>query len=59
MPTTPEKPRFVSMTIRLESSVRDGLKALAVAKNRTVQSLMREAISNYLEVEELKLAANS
>jgi predicted transcriptional regulator len=59
MPTTIDKPRFVSMTIRLESSVRDGLKALAVAKNRTVQSLMREAISNYLEVEEAKLATHN
>jgi hypothetical protein len=54
MPATLEKPRFVSMTIRLDNSLRDRLKALSVAKNRIIQSLMREAISIYLDKEEIE-----
>ena len=49
-----EKPRAYNMTVKLEDSERDRLKSLAVAKKRTPHYLMKEAISTYLEREEVE-----
>lgn len=44
--------RTVNMTVKLEGSDRDRLKALAVVKKRTPHYIMREAIQKYLDEEE-------
>lgn len=57
MPNTPEKPRTATVTLKLDTSHRDRLKSLAVAKKRTAHYLMKEAIERYLQAEEAQQAA--
>ena len=57
MPTAPEKPRAVNVTVKLEHSERQSLKSLAAAKHRTPHFLMKEAIQRYIEDEEAEQAA--
>jgi predicted transcriptional regulator len=48
-----EKPTAVNVTVKLERSEQDRLRALAEAKNRTPHYLMKEAIQAYLIKEEV------
>lgn len=57
MPSTLEKPRAATVTVKLDESHRDRLKTLAVAKKRTSHYLMKEAIELYLESEEAEQKA--
>ena len=56
MPNTLEKLRTATVTIKLETSYRERLKSLAVAKKRTAHYLMKEAIERYLIAEEAQQA---
>ncbi|APW47553.1 CopG family ribbon-helix-helix protein [Rhodoferax antarcticus] len=56
MPSTLEKQRTSTVTLKLDPSCRDRLKSLAVAKNRTSHYLMKEAIERYLKAEEAQQA---
>lgn len=56
MPDTLDKPRPASVTLKLDTSHRDRLKSLAVAKNRSAHFLMKEAIERYLKTEEAQQA---
>jgi len=56
MPNTLEKPRTATVTLKLDTSHRDRLKSLAVAKKRTAHYLMKEAIERYLKAEEAQQA---
>ncbi|NCS65880.1 MAG: CopG family transcriptional regulator [Hydrogenophilales bacterium CG03_land_8_20_14_0_80_62_28] len=56
MPSTLEKPRASTVTLKLDTSHRDRLKSLAVAKKRTSHYLMKEAIERYLKTEEAQQA---
>ena len=56
MPNTLDKPRPASVTLKLDTSHRDRLKSLAVAKNRSAHFLMKEAIERYLKTEEAQQA---
>jgi predicted transcriptional regulator len=51
---TEKKPRAYNMTIKLAASDRDRLRSCAVAKKRTPHYLMKEAITAYLEREEVE-----
>lgn len=57
MPNTLDKPRTATMTLKLDTSHRDRLKSLAVAKKRSAHYLMKEAIERYLKAEEAQQAA--
>lgn len=57
MPTTLEKPRTATVTVKLDALHRDRLKSLATAKKRTSHYLMKEAIELYLESEEAEQKA--
>ena len=57
MPKTLEKPRTATVILKLDTSHRDRLKSLAVAKNRTAHYLLKEAIERYLKAEEAQQAA--
>jgi predicted transcriptional regulator len=57
MPSTLEKPRAVNVTVKLDDSERNSLKALALAKQRTPHFLMKEAIARYIKDEEAEQAA--
>ena len=52
MPSTLEKSKAANVTIKLDTTHRDRLKSLAVAKKRTPHFLMKEAIERYLVAEE-------
>ncbi len=52
MQSTSEKPRASTVTIKLDTSQRDRIKSLALAKKRTSHYLMKEAIERYLKTEE-------
>ena len=55
MDTTPtEKSSSTNLTVKLDSSERERLKSLAIAKKRTPHYIMREAIQKYLAEEELE-----
>ena len=41
-----------NMAVKLEANLRDRLKALGVAKQRSTHWLMKEAIGRYVEIEE-------
>ena len=56
MPNTLEKPHTATVTLKLETSHRERLKSLAVAKKRTAHYLMKEAIERYLIAEEAQQA---
>ncbi len=56
MSATVEKPRASNVTIKLESSERDRLRRLSLAKKRTPHYLMKEAIQLYLAKEEIDQA---
>lgn len=56
MPSTLEKPRTATVTLKLDPSHRERLKSLAVAKQRTAHYLMKEAIERYLKTEEAQQA---
>ena len=56
MPNTLEKPQTATVTLKLETSHRERLKSLAVAKKRTAHYLMKEAIERYLIAEEAQQA---
>lgn len=56
MPSTLEKPRTATVTIKLDASYRDRLKSLAITKKRTSHYLMKEAIERYLKAEEAQQA---
>lgn len=43
-----------SMTVKLDASFRSRIKNIATAKNRTSHYVMREAITQYLEKEEIE-----
>ena len=45
------------MTLKLDTSHRDRLKSLAVARKRSSHYLMKEAIERYLKAEEAQQAA--
>ncbi len=51
-----EKQRASTVTLKLDTSHRDRLKSLAVAKKRTSHYLMKEAIERYLKAEEAQQA---
>lgn len=57
MPSTLEKPRAATVTVKLDESHRNRLKSLALAKKRTSHYLMKEAIELYLESEEAEQQA--
>ena len=57
MPNTLDKPRTATMTLKLDTSHRDRLKSLAVAKKRSAHYLMKEAIERYLRAEEAQQVA--
>lgn len=57
MPATLENPKPSNVTVKLDESERQSLKALAVAKQRTPHFLMKEAIQRYIEDEEAEQAA--
>lgn len=57
MPSTLEKPRAATVTVKLDAMHRDRLKSLATAKKRTPHYLMKEAIELYLESEEAEQKA--
>jgi predicted transcriptional regulator len=57
MPSTLEKPRVATVTLKLDTAQRDRLKLLAVDKKRTAHYLMKEVIERYLKVEEAQQAA--
>ena len=59
MPATLEKPRASNVTIKLDSTERERLRSLSVAKKRTPHYLMKEAIALYLEREENEQAVLS
>jgi predicted transcriptional regulator len=46
------KPPLANLSIKLEVSDRDRIRALAAYKNRTPHFIMKEAVQNYLEQEE-------
>jgi predicted transcriptional regulator len=52
MQNTSEKPRASTVTLKLDTSQRDRIKSLALAKKRTSHYLMKEAIERYLKTEE-------
>ena len=56
MPDILEKPRPVSVILKLDTSHRERLKSLAIAKNRSAHFLMKEAIERYLKTEEAQQA---
>jgi predicted transcriptional regulator len=49
---TSQKLPLANLSIKLDASDRDRLKAIAIAKNRTTHFLMKEAIQQYLAAEE-------
>jgi predicted transcriptional regulator len=46
------KPEMANLSIKLEVSDRDRIRALAAYKKRTPHFIMKEAVQNYLEQEE-------
>jgi predicted transcriptional regulator len=52
MSNTLTRPIATNVTIKLDSTHRDRLKSLAIAKKRTSHYLMKEAIERYLLAEE-------
>jgi predicted transcriptional regulator len=54
---TPQKPKLANLSIKLETSDRDRLKAIAIAKKRSTHFLMIEAIQKYIAAEEAEQQA--
>ena len=54
METLAEKPRAGHLTVKLASGERQRLHAIAQAKQRTPHFIMREAITRYIEQEEVQ-----
>ena len=53
-PSSIEKPRTGSVTIKLDAVDRDRIASLATAKKRTPHYLMKEAILDYVKKEEAR-----
>ena len=53
-PSSIEKPRTGSVTIKLDNADRDRIASLATAKKRTPHYLMKEAILDYVKKEEAR-----